>query len=112
MEQFLGGWSAITPLGLVIIILLVFYMSLNRGTLWTGKQHQESMNQKDEIIGIWKAAAEKAETALAEQVRQNGLLVNQGEAFTHFINDADRVRSQTPNSGAGGNPEGSPYVRT
>lgn len=88
------------------------WWALNRGTLWTGKQHAESMAQKDEIIGIWKAAAEKAETALVEQVRQNGLLVNQGEAFTHFIRDADRVRAQTPISGVSVDAEGTGHVRT
>lgn len=112
MEQFFASWGNLSAGGAILIIALSYFVALNRGTLWTGKQHQESMAQKDEIIGIYKASDAKKDVALTEQIRQNGILVSQLEAFGHFIKDADRVRAQAPSTGDSGNAEGSSYVRT
>lgn len=112
MEQFFGSWSTLTAAGVVLILAGMFFRALSTGTLWTGKQHDESMAQKDEIIAIQKERGDKVEAAYGEQVRQNGVLVDQLRIFGHFIEDADRVNRKTPNSGDGNSVEGSDYVRT
>ncbi len=112
MEQFFGSWSTLTAAGVVLILAGMFFRALSTGTLWTGKQHDESMAQKNEIISIYKDRGDKLEAGLAEQIRQNGLLVEQGEAWVHFIKDADKVRESAPRTGDSSSVEGSGHVRT
>lgn len=112
MEQFFGSWSTLTAAGVVLILAGMFFRALSTGTLWTGKQHDESMTQKNEIIDIYKTRGDKLEVGYAEQVRQNGILVEQLRVFGHFIEDADRVAGKAPNSGDSSSVEGSGHVRT
>lgn len=108
----LSGFGALTPWGLILLMLASFFFLLSRSKLYTGGQHDEAMKAKNEIIAIHEKRGDKLEVALAEQVRQNGLLVDQGEAFKHFIQDADRVAAKAPRTGDSDSVEGSDHVRT
>lgn len=112
MEQLLGSWTTLTAAGVLLLGGFAYFRALSRGTLWTGKQHDESMAQKDEIIGIYKARGDKLEIGYAEQVRQNSTLVEQLKIFGHFIEDADRVTGKAPSTGDSSNVEGPGHVRT
>lgn len=108
----LSGFGALTPWGLILLMLAAFFFLLTRGKLYTGGQHTEAMDAKDEIIEIHKVRGDKLETAFAEQVRQNGILVDQLETFGHFIKDADKVASTAPRTGDISSVEGPGHVRT
>lgn len=108
----LSGFGALTPWGLILLMLAAFFFLLTRGKLYTGGQHQEAMNAKDEIIAIYKSADDKKDAALTEATRQNGILVDQLKVFGHFIEDADRVASTAPRTGDISSVEGSGHVRT
>lgn len=112
MPEVFGPWGTVTAAGAVLFLAFAFFRALNKGTLWTGKQHAESMSQKDEIIAIQKERGDKLEAGYGEQVRQNGILVDQLETFGYFIKNADRVTGQTPRTGDVSTVEGPGHVRT
>ncbi len=106
----LSGFGALTPWGLILLMLAAFFFLLSRGKLWTGGQHQESMGAKDEIIKLYKDRGDKLETTNAELVRQNGLLVESNGIVNDFFQKADRLGAPVPNQGHNGAVEGESHV--
>lgn len=108
----LSGFGALTPWGLILLMLAAFFFLLSRGKLYTGGQHQEAMDSKDEIIGIYKERGDKQEITNAELLRQNGLLVESNGIVNDFFQKADRLGAPVPSSGHNGAVEGESHVRT
>lgn len=108
----LSSFGALTPWGLILLMLASFFFLLSRGKLYTGGQHRDAMNSKDEIIGIYKDRGDKLEVANTQLLDQNGKLVETNGIVNDFFKKADRLSASTPNEGHNGNLEGGSHVRT
>lgn len=112
MDAALPGLWSLSPIGAVIGMVVLIFLGLTTGRLYTRGQHDQIVNLYKELATEAKASAGKWEAVAVQRGAQLDILVPQVAIVGEFFQKADRTGADAPTSGHNGTVEGGPDVRT
>lgn len=112
MDAALPGLWSLSPIGAVIGMVVLIFIALTTGRLYTKGQHDQIVQLYKQLADEAKATATKWEGIAIERGDQLSLVLPQLQVFSEFIQRADRTGGSTPSKGHNGTVEGDPHVRT
>lgn len=112
MDAALPGLWSLSPIGAVIGMVVLIFLGLTTGRLYTRGQHDQIVELYKQLASEAKETAGKWEAIATERGDQLDILVPQMAIVGEFFQKADRTSADAPTSGHNGIVEGGPDVRT